>query len=383
MARSGGLTASPAGSRQPGTRLCWLDLRRTGADRPAIMEEALHHGIDGLLVASPGDLAGLPPTVTKILLPEPGASHTDLAGADVLLLRPDERAPALSCTGTPVELGRFVRVTDAKSLDLACAAVRTSPWTLLEFTDPTKIPLEIVLAAADRAPGALVTVVADAEEARVVFGVLERGSEGVLLAPAGIGVAAALRAAGRDNEEQVELAELRVTGISRVGMGERACVDMCANLGQNEGLLVGSYARGQALCVSETHPLPYMPTRPFRVNAGALHSYTLAPGGRTRYLSELRSGSQVLAVTADGAGRPVTVGRVKIESRPLLAIDAEGPAGEHVNLIVQDDWHVRVLGPGAAVRNVTELGAGDLLLGHLPVRARHVGYPIDEFCVEQ
>ena len=30
------------------------------------------------------------------------------------------------------------------------------------------------------------------------------------------------------------------------------------------------------LCVSETHPLPYMPTRPFRVNAGAIHSYTLA-----------------------------------------------------------------------------------------------------------
>ncbi len=216
----------------------------------------------------------------------------------------------------------------------------------------------------------------------MVFGVLERGSDGVLLA-GGVGAAAALRAAARDDEENVELAELRVTRISRVGMGERVCVDTCANLDQDEGLLVGSYARGLVLCVSETHPLPYMPTRPFRVNAGALHSYTLAPGGRTRYLSELGSGSQVLAVTAKGAGRPVTVGRVKIESRPLLAIDADGPAGEHVNLIVQDDWHVRVLGPGAAVRNVTELGPGDLLLGHLPASARHVGYPIDEFCVEQ
>ncbi|MER7226585.1 3-dehydroquinate synthase II, partial [Streptomyces rubradiris] len=29
-----------------------------------------------------------------------------------------------------------------------------------------------------------------------------------------------------------------------------------------------------------------MPTRPFRVNAAALHSYSLTPNNRTRYLAE-------------------------------------------------------------------------------------------------
>jgi 3-amino-4-hydroxybenzoic acid synthase len=136
------------------------------------------------------------------------------------------------------------------------------------------------------------------------------------------------------------------------------------------------------LCCSETHPLPYMPTRPFRVNAGAIHSYTLSVGGRTNYLSELRAGAKVLAVDSVGRTRAVTVGRVKIESRPLLSIDLRTPSGAPVNLLVQDDWHVRVLGPSGRVLNVTELHPGDIVLGYSPQDSRHVGYPIDEFCIE-
>ena len=50
---------------------------------------------------------------------------------------------------------------------------------------------------------------------------------------------------------------------------------------------------------------------------------------------------------------------------------------------MQDDWHVRVLGPGGAVLNSTELRPGDEVLGYLPTQDRHVGYPIDELCYEQ
>jgi 3-amino-4-hydroxybenzoic acid synthase len=126
-----------------------------------------------------------------------------------------------------------------------------------------------------------------------------------------------------------------------------------------------------------------MPTRPFRVNAGAVMSYTLDAGGRTRYLTELESGATVLAVDAKGATRVVTVGRAKIESRPLLAIDAVADDGRRVNLVVQNDWHVRILGPGGVVLNSTELTAADRVLGYLPTQDRHVGYPIDELCIEQ
>src|SRR5690606_27430445 len=157
----------------------------------------------------------------------------------------------------------------------------------------------------------------------------------------------------------------------------------CTHLRQGEGMLIGSYAHGFVLCVSETHPSPDMPTRAFRVNAGALHSYVLSTYNKTQYLSELTSSRIVLAVSANGQTRPVTVGPVKIESRPLLTIKATSEECVPVSLTVQDDWHVRVLGPGAAVLNVTELRPGSKLLGYISTGKRHVGWPIGEFCIEK
>ena len=203
------------------------------------------------------------------------------------------------------------------------------------------------------------------------------------MAPAAVGDATALKAAAEVQPDDLDLVELEVTAVTHVGMGERACVDTCTYFREDEGILVGSHSKGMILCVSETHPLPYMPTRPFRVNAGAIMSYTMSAGGRTNYLSELQAGSKVLAVDTSGRTRLVTVGRVKIETRPLLSIDAVSPDGRTVNLILQDDWHVRVLGPGSVVLNSTELKPGDKVLGFLPTKDRHVGFPIDEFCREK
>jgi 3-amino-4-hydroxybenzoic acid synthase len=305
----------------------------------------------------------------------------ELGNADVVIVDDPAHEPA----GAPVqvEVGRFVEVRDADTLEAACESARTRPWTVLRFRDATRIPLEIVLAAADEAKTNVITVVEDAQDAAIVVNVLERGSDGVLLAPAGLGEVAELMAAVGPHPDDLELVELEVTGTRSVGVGERACVDTCTYLRQDEGILVGSRSRGLMLCASETHPLPYMPTRPFRVNAGAIMSYTLGGAQRTQYLSELGAGSTVLAVDAKGRTRPVTVGRTKIETRPLRSIDAVAPDGRPVNLIVQDDWHVRLVGPGGAVLNSTELRPGDRVLGYLPSKHRHVGYPIDELCYEQ
>jgi 3-amino-4-hydroxybenzoic acid synthase len=308
-----------------------------------------------------------------------------LEGADLVIVDPVRHGDpgSLARRHPGVEFGRFVDVVDAASLDLACHSARTEQWSVLRFRDPTKIPLEIVIAAAAEARGSIITVATDPDDAAIIFGVLEHGSDGVLLAPASAGDTTRLTTAARGRRADLTLVELEVLATNPAGMGERACVDTCTYLRPDEGILVGSHARGLVLCVSETHPLPYMPTRPFRVNAGAVMSYTLGEGGRTRYLTELTSGSTVLAVDASGHTRPVTVGRTKIETRPLLSVDAIGPDGQRVNLILQNDWHVRVLGPGGAVLNSTELAPGDRILGYLPDKARHVGYPIDELCYEQ
>ncbi|WP_055553913.1 3-dehydroquinate synthase II [Streptomyces kanamyceticus] len=366
------------------SKLCWLDLRTAGAVAPAILEEAVHQRIDGIVTDDPALLADLPPTVRKVLMHRPGGGTEGFGATDLVMTGADpaERI-ALAEAHPGVEFGRYVEIIDAESLEAACEAARTEEWSLLDFRDPTKIPLEIVLAAAAGAKGTIVTMAADVEEAQIVYGVLELGSDGVLMPARAIGDATALRQAAGSTAGAIELVELEVTATAHIGMGERACVDTCSYLGKDEGILVGSHSKGMILCVSETHPLPYMPTRPFRVNAGAIHSYTISDHGRTHYLSELTAGSKVLAVDTQGRTRVVSVGRVKIETRPLISVDAVAPDGRTVNLILQDDWHVRVLGPGGAVLNSTELAPGDKVLGHLPVADRHVGYPIDEFCREQ
>ncbi len=368
----------------PTVKLCWLDVRAANGTRVPMVEEAVHQRVDGVVADRVDHLATLPPTVKKVLIPE-GQLPEDLSDVDIVIVDSALHGGTaeLSAQFPGVEFGRFVEIIDADTLEDACEAARTERYSLLQFRDPTKIPLEIVLAAASGAEGSIITVAADVEEAGIIFGVLEHGSDGVMMAPRAVGDATELMAQASNAPEPLDLVELEVVSVAHVGMGERACVDTCTYLNKDEGILVGSFSKGMVLCVSETHPLPYMQTRPFRVNAGAIMSYTLSLGGRTHYLSELRAGSKLLAVDIRGRAREVVVGRVKIESRPLLSVNAVAANGTEINLILQDDWHVRVLGPGGTVLNSTELKPGDKLLGHLPVADRHVGYPISEFCLEQ
>ncbi|MFF3328646.1 3-dehydroquinate synthase II family protein [Streptomyces sp. NPDC002888] len=403
-------------------RFAWIDLR--GVPKPqlqAVVDAAVHTRMAGVLAIDAGLLGSLPPTVTRVLVTDPakkpgakeakGAEGKGTAGkgtegkateakpatddsssagtgVDVLLrtFSTQDELDALAAlhraagTGTPV--AGFVDVRDDRTLHLSCAGAMALPYTVIHFADPTKIPLEIVLAAAESAEGKLVTVVGDLEEAAIVFDVLERGSDGILFTPRSADDVFALARLLEATTPQLTLSTLTVESIRHVGLGDRVCVDTCSHFEEDEGILVGSYSSGFVLCCSETHPLPYMPTRPFRVNAGALHSYTLGPDNRTNYLSEVGSGSALLAVGADGRTRRVVVGRAKLESRPLLEIRTHAEDGRLVSLTVQDDWHVRVLGPGGKVLNVTELQTGDELLGYLATDKRHVGLPIGEFCKE-
>jgi len=72
-------------------------------------------------------------------------------------------------------------------------------------------------------------------------------------------------------------------------------------------------------------------------------------GGRTAYLSELHSGSQVLVVDALGRSRTVLVGRVKIESRPLLLVEVDVDGQKH-SVLLQNAETVCVVTPGGKCR---------------------------------
>jgi len=125
-----------------------------------------------------------------------------------------------------------------------------------------------------------------------------------------------------------------------------------------------------------------MELRPFRVNAGGVHSYVYGFGDRTDYMTELRSGSEVMIVEKSGKTRRACVGRVKTEIRPLRLIEVTFEGGERVSILMQDDWHVRIFSPEGTPLNITELVPGSKVLGYVTAPGRHVGIKVNEHIVE-
>lgn len=82
-------------------------------------------------------------------------------------------------------------------------------------------------------------------------------------------------------------------------------------------------------------------------------------------------------MSADGRFREVSVGRVKVELRPLRLIEARH-GDVTVNVFLQDDWHVRVMSADGKPLNLTDVKPGTLLLGHLAEPGRHVGIKVNE-----
>ena len=86
---------------------------------------------------------------------------------------------------------------------------------------PTKIPLEIVIAAAAGAPGRIMTVAADPQEAAIIFGVLEHG-------PAGVMMAFVLRRGYVMDWARAGIAAGTLAGLSGLGMLELHCQNLKA-----------------------------------------------------------------------------------------------------------------------------------------------------------
>src|SRR6202035_2361636 len=79
---------------------------------------------------------------------------------------------------------------------------------------------------------------------------------------------------------------------------------------------------------------------------------------RTPYFSDLGVGETVLAVNTSGRARPVTVGLIRGEVRPLRLIECRAQ-DRTLNVLLQADRHVRVFDAAGEVRNSTDIHVGD------------------------
>jgi 3-dehydroquinate synthase II/3-amino-4-hydroxybenzoic acid synthase len=275
------------------------------------------------------------------------------------------------------------RIENQETMDLAWQEGEQADFLVAELTSDTNIPLELLIAKLQSKDTVLLKQVSTQQEAEIAFGVMEAGSDGALLKTENIDELTKMdQFMHKEELGKIELVKAKVVNVQHIGMGYRACIDTTDIMKTNEGMIVGSTANGGLVLSSETHFLPYMDLRPFRVNAGAVHSYIWAPGDKTAYITELEGGKKVLVVDTDGNTREVTVGRVKTEIRPLLKVEAE-VNGIRVNAMVQDDWHIRIFGGEGQPLNASQIKEGDELLVYLSPGARHVGIKIDELLQEK
>ncbi|HOJ95769.1 MAG TPA: 3-dehydroquinate synthase II [Methanospirillum sp.] len=261
--------------------------------------------------------------------------------------------------------------TEAMNAAKTCRIiVHTPDWTI--------IPLENLVACGDN----VIAVVSSLKEAEQALTVLEKGVAGVLVKTDDPDLVRSITRMARSMMSGQELHRLTVKAVQPAGMGERVCVDTCSLMVDGEGMLVGNTSSGFFLVHAETLVNPYVAPRPFRVNAGGVHAYVQVIGGKTAYLADLKAGDRVMIVHGNGSCREATVGRVKIERRPLFLVEAEAE-GQHVSVILQNAETIRLVRPDYSAVSVTSLKPGDVVLGRVERGGRHFGMAIDETIIEK
>ncbi len=221
---------------------------------------------------------------------------------------------------------------------------------------------------------------ASLDRAVLAAGILERGVDFVVALPE---AAPQLKEMVRElklSQGRVGLVPATITAIEHAGLGHRVCVDTLSMLRTGQGMLVGNSSAFTFLVHAETESNPYVAARPFRINAGAVHAYAQLPGDKTCYLEELAAGRQVLIVDAQGATTLATVGRTKVEIRPMLLIKAacEADNGAAGAIFLQNAETIRLVRPDGSPVSVVSLQVGDKVLCRTDVAGRHFGMRITE-----
>ena len=262
------------------------------------------------------------------------------------------------------------------------AAEKGASYLLISTANWRVIPLENLIARI-KGKSKLIAEVTNAEEAKVALETLELGTEGVLLKTAHLEEIMRTVAIVKPEALKLEMVVAKIVSTKPIGNGARVCVDTCDLMSHGEGMLIGSQSAGLFLVEAEVNENPYVASRPFRVNAGSLSMYTLGNMQTTRYLQEFKAGDEMVIVSREGKTRKANVGRIKIEIRPLILLEAK-VGGKIVKTILQNAETIRVVTPKGS-KPVTELGVGDTVIVHLAAMGgRHFGVSVpDETVIEK
>jgi 3-dehydroquinate synthase II len=238
-------------------------------------------------------------------------------------------------------------------------------------------------------------------DAELLLHTLEIGVDGLIFSPNSENDLIELKKLLKTSHP-LKLESATIKKITPIPEADRVCVDTSSILKPGEGILVGNTAMGFVLVHAEVFDSEFVKSRPFRVNAGDVSEYILVPVDdsiistqnkirtQTKYLSELQSGDKVLVVDNQGNSRIVFIGRVKIETRPMLLIDLEVFKEENqsqkiipLKVTLQNAETVMVIGTDRLPISVPKLNVGDKILVNLGPGATHFGIKIKEQIIEK
>jgi len=277
----------------------------------------------------------------------------------------------------------YVEITDKSHEQLAVSLGKVVDYIILVGSDWKVIPLENIIADLQKDNVKIIAAVSDVSEAQLAIETLEVGSDGIIFEPKDINQIKEITSFFDIlTSEEYELVDANITNIKPLASGDRVCIDTTSIMEPGEGMLIGSYSKALFFIHSESLESEYVASRPFRVNAGPVQAYVMGPNGKTRYLSELKTGDEVLIVNDKGKTRKSLVGRSKIEKRPLMLIEAEYDDIK-IKTLVQNAETIRLVDSSNNPVSITSLKPGDKVKVFIDKNARHFGISIEEQIIEQ
>lgn len=380
-------------------RELWVDLSNdiNQTNKKDLIVDCLELGVDTIIVYTKD--VELAKTIGNIRV----ATYDDLSGDVVIIGRGGEGDGTKPLSKDLSDSIDFKSIKDAKKNGKTSAyyicilnkeyerrAVdlgRYCDYLIIIGKDWKIVPTENIITGLQNAKTKIIMGVETVEDAKVAFETMERGVDGVLLSFKDKSMGVDHRKMIKDildlkeKSLSIKLEPVKVIKVNKVGMGDRVCIDTCSLMTEGEGMLIGSFSSGFFLVQAEVNESEYVSSRPFRVNAGAIHSYIMN-GDKTNYLSELKGGDEVLIVNDKGRINKAVIGRVKIEKRPLIQISAE-KNGDKIEVILQNAETVNLVKPDGKPISVSKIKEGDEVIAYLTKKGRHFGAEIDESIIER
>ncbi|MEE3134993.1 MAG: 3-dehydroquinate synthase II [Candidatus Thermoplasmatota archaeon] len=289
-------------------------------------------------------------------------------------------------------IGKIVNISNKKEQEDALSLIGSVSWILIKCDDWKMIPCENLIAAAESSGTKLAAIVENKLEIPAIAFALEIGVDALVVTEELLDAAIITKLqrleikdddfATKEDFSTITQESGKIIGVESQGVGDRVCIDTISFLEKGEGMLCGSFAKSLALVHAETLESEFVPTRPFRVNAGGIHSYIMMGDLSTCYLSELKSGDEVLIVNAKGNSRVATIGRIKLEKRPLIKIKWVTNEGFEGDIILQQAETVRLIRKNSQPISVTKIDNNIEIIIHNSIQSRHIGAPIRAFSQE-